>query len=119
MLKNKTEVCLVAIYDYQNLKFWISDWMDSATQCSLNNVFDVGTSTSTIYGKAAVQTNPGSLTECSITLRTGIPREKRRFSVEIVSGNVNEPGVQFTMYDGSDTGSNRLVISSTLYFLIN
>ena len=83
-------------------------WMDSATQCSLNNVFDVGTSTSTIYGKAAVQANPGSLTECSITLRTGIPREKRRFSVEIVSGNVNEPGVQFTMYDGSDTGSNRL-----------
>ena len=82
--------------------------MDSASQCSAKQ-FNVGTSPITIYGKGAVQSNPGSLTECQITLISEKTGEVRRFRVEIKQATINEQNVAFTMYDGQSTGSNRLV----------
>ncbi|VDH99176.1 uncharacterized protein LOC143045648 [Mytilus galloprovincialis] len=86
-------------------------WMDSASQCSAKQ-FNVGTSPITIYGKGAVQSNPGSLTECQITLISEKTGEVRRFRVEIKQATINEQNVAFTMYDGQSTGSNRLFTAS-------
>ena len=87
--------------------------MDSASQCSAKR-FEVDRNSATILGREAVQTNPGTITECMITLTSNRPGEMRRFQVEIVRGSVSDAGVHFHMYDGPDNTGNRIVRQKNL-----
>lgn len=83
-------------------------FMDSAAECNRPGVIGIGTDPVTIYGRTPVQAAPTTITECKITLQSDKVGEKRAFMVEIVNGNIQNVGVQFSMYDGSDTTVNRL-----------
>ncbi|XP_061187718.1 uncharacterized protein LOC133195792 [Saccostrea echinata] len=72
-------------------------YMDSHAECG--KTFELGLNSATVYGKGAVQTGD-SPTSCTIILSTDGIREHRRFSIELVTGFINSPGVNFYIYDG-------------------
>jgi hypothetical protein len=71
--------------------------MDSHAECG--KTFELGETSATVYGKGAVQ-NGNSPLSCTIILSTDGIREHRRFTIEVVSGFIKSPGINFYIYDG-------------------
>ncbi|XP_062616560.1 uncharacterized protein LOC134278257 [Saccostrea cucullata] len=89
-------------------------YMDSHAECG--KTFELGLNSATVYGKGAVQTGD-SPTSCTIILSTDGIREHRRFSIELVTGFINSPGVNFYIYDGQwSQNSGAQTLASFSYY---